>query len=148
MDGRFDDILIHTDTPVILSFTGNAHIGDCLRRRSMGQCMFFIGRKFVADTEELLDCVAHGVQTTVSVCIDDGLLSAKVNFCLCHNTIILLEMARIDCKVRHFVHIVFFKDLVYPLWRKFFVFFIRYLFHCISDFFFHCLRQRNGEILL
>lgn len=99
MDGRFDNILIHTDAPVILSVTGNAYIGDCLRRRSVGQRMFFIGRKLIADSKELFDRVAHGVQTTISICIDNGLLSAKVNLCLCHNTIILLEMARIDCKV-------------------------------------------------
>ena len=105
----------------------------------MGHCMFFIHRQLVADLEILLDNVADRIQTTVSVCIHDGLFIPANDGGLCHDSVVLFEMGLRNLEIRHVFHIIILEDLIYPVWRQFFMLFVGHMLHRISHLFPHLL---------
>ena len=93
VDGRVDDILVDADAPIGLAVAKDAHISHCLGGGSSRERVLFIGGQLVAHAKILLDRIAHRIQTSVSVGIDNGLAVAFHDRGLCHNAVHLAEMA-------------------------------------------------------
>ena len=121
LNGRFDDILVNSHTPVQLAIAGNSHIGYGFGRRSSGQGMFFVYGQFIAYIKILLQCIAHRVQTSVSVACHTSFLPAMIHCHFCQHTVFLPEMAFRNLEMRHMFHIMFFKNLIYQPGRQFHV---------------------------
>ena len=64
-----------------------------------------------------------------------------------HHSVFLFEMTFINCKNRLCRNIVIFKNMIYPVRRKFFMRFVGNVFDKITDFFFHLLRQADSKAL-
>ena len=147
MDGSFNDILIHSRSPVCFSCTGDSHKGNGFGGRPLGQCVFLVNRQLIAYAKILLNDIADGIQTSVSVGIHHRFFISAGNGCLRHNSVYLCKMCLLNLEVRHIVDVTVFKNLIYPLWRKLLVFLVRHLFYRISNLFTHFLRNGNSKVL-
>ena len=109
--------------------------------------MFFIKCQLIIDVKIVLNSIAHRIQTSISHSVDHTVASRMMDRRLRKDSVFLFKVTFIYCKDCFYVNIMIFKYMVYPVWRQFFMRFIRHILYKIADLFSHFLRKADSKAL-
>ena len=110
--------------------------------------MLLIHCKLIAYAEVHLECIAHGIKSAVTTCLNNALLLTLLDCHCSPDSVLLLEMALRNREYIRLTDIVILKYLIHNRRCKFLVLAVRNTLHKIAYLLLHLIRNGNTEVLL